>query len=87
MNLSVLLEQYQNSPRLFQLADRLSIAGSTPTLPEEEALKQKIFLKDLRGSSSEFVVSSIFAHPNCQNINHLGQSQDNKDQACAEPNI
>jgi transcription-repair coupling factor (superfamily II helicase) len=60
MNLSVLLEQYQNSPRLFQLADRLSFADP-----------QKIFLKNLRGSSAEFVVSNIFMHSQCQQLNHL----------------
>lgn len=60
MNLNVLLEQYQSSPRLFQLADRLLFADP-----------QKIFLKNLQGSSSEFVVSSVFMHPNCQQLNHL----------------
>lgn len=60
MNLNVLLEQYQHSPRLFQLADRLSFADT-----------QKIFLKNLHGSSSEFVVSSVFMHPGCQQLNHL----------------
>jgi len=60
MNLNVLLEQYQNSPHLFQLADRLSFAQT-----------QKLFLKNLQGSSSEFVVSAVFMHPNCQQLNHL----------------
>jgi transcription-repair coupling factor (superfamily II helicase) len=60
MNLNVLLEQYQNNPRLFQLADRLSIAEP-----------QKIFLKNLQGSSSEFVVASVFSHKQTQNLNHL----------------
>ncbi len=60
MNLNVLLEQYQNNPRLFQLVDRLSF--SQP---------QQIFLKNLQGSSSEFVVSSVFSHPSCQELNHL----------------
>lgn len=60
MNLNVLLEQYQNSPRLFQLADKLSFAQ-----PE------KIFLRNLQGSSAEFVLSAVFAHPSCQQMNHL----------------
>lgn len=60
MNLNVLLEQYQHSPHLFQVADRLSFAQP-----------QHLFLKNLQGSSSEFVVSSIFTHPNCQQLNHL----------------
>jgi transcription-repair coupling factor (superfamily II helicase) len=60
MNLNVLLEQYQNSPHLFQLADRLSFAQT-----------QKLFLKNLQGSSSEFVVSAVFMHPSCHQLNHL----------------
>ena len=60
MNLSALLEKYQNSPRLFQLADRLSFVDT-----------QKIFLKNLQGSSAEFVVSSVFLLPNCKELNHL----------------
>jgi transcription-repair coupling factor (superfamily II helicase) len=60
MNLNVLLEKYLASPHVFQLADRLSFAR-----------RQRIFLKNLQGSSSGFVVSSIFTHPNCQQLNHL----------------
>ena len=60
MNLSVLLEQYQNSPRLFQLANRLSYADI-----------QRIYLKNLQGSSAEFVVSALFTHPDCRDLNHL----------------
>jgi len=60
MNLSVLLEKYQQSPRLFQLTDRLLFADP-----------QKIFLKNLQGSSAEFLVSSVFMHANTQTLNHL----------------
>lgn len=60
MNLNVLLEQYQNNPRLFQLADRLSFARP-----------QQIFLKNLQGSSAEFIVSAVFLHPSCQALNHI----------------
>ncbi|MBN9296871.1 MAG: transcription-repair coupling factor [Filimonas sp.] len=60
MNLGVLLEQYKNNPRLFQLADRLSYADT-----------QKIFLKNLHGSSSEFVVASVFLHEKTQGLNHV----------------
>ncbi len=60
MNLNVLQEQLQNSPHLFQLADRLSFAQP-----------QKIFLKNLQGSSSEFVVSAVFMRHDCQQLNHL----------------
>ncbi len=55
-----LLQQYQDTPRLFQLVDRLSIA--TP---------QRIYLKNLQGSSSEFVVGAAFQHPGCSQMNHL----------------
>lgn len=60
MNLSVLQEQYRNSPHLFQLVDRLS-------LPERQA----VFLRNLQGSSAEFVISAFFQHPQCQQWNHL----------------
>lgn len=60
MNLNVLLDRYQQSPHLFQLADKLSFAQP-----------QRLFLKNLLGSSSEFVVSSVFMHPSCQQLNHL----------------
>ena len=70
MNLNVLLEQYRDSPHLFQLADRLSFAQP-----------QKLFLKNLQGSSSEFVVSSVFMHPNCQQLNHLVVLNDAEDAA------
>jgi transcription-repair coupling factor (superfamily II helicase) len=60
MSVRDLLEQYQNTPRLFQLADRLSIADP-----------QKIYLKDLHGSSSQFVVAAAFLHPALSQQNHL----------------
>jgi transcription-repair coupling factor (superfamily II helicase) len=55
-----LLQLYQNTPRLFQLTDRLSFA-----LPE------KIHLENLRGSSSQFIVATAFLHPACERLNHL----------------
>src|SRR6476620_9137657 len=60
MSVQDLLLQYQNTPRLFQLTDRLSF--SQP---------QKIYLKNLQGSSSQFVVASVFTHPSCSQLNHL----------------
>ena len=60
MNIGVLLEKYQNSPRLFQLADRLSIVDRI-----QENDIQKIFLKNLQGSSAEFMVSAVFMHERC----------------------
>ena len=55
-----LLQLYQNSPRLFQLADRLSF--SQP---------QKIYVQGLLGSSPVFVTAATFLHPYCQQFNHL----------------
>ena len=60
MSVQDLLDRYQHSPRLFQLADRISF--SQP---------QRIYLKDLQGSSSQFVVAATFLHPSCAQTNHL----------------
>jgi transcription-repair coupling factor (superfamily II helicase) len=60
MSVPVLMEQYQNNPRLIQLADRLSFAQ-----PEH------IYLKNLRGSSSQFVTAATFLHPACSHLNHI----------------
>jgi transcription-repair coupling factor (superfamily II helicase) len=60
MNLSELIDKYKNNPRIFQLADRLLFADN-----------QKIFLKNLQGSTAEFIVSSIFSHEKTESLNHL----------------
>lgn len=60
MGVMDLLEKYQQDPRLFQLADRLSFAH-----PE------KIHLKGLFGSSPQFVAGAILQHPSCSQLNHL----------------
>jgi transcription-repair coupling factor (superfamily II helicase) len=49
MNLGELLKKYKEHPRLFYLADRLTFADN-----------QKIFLKNLQGSSTEFVLAALF---------------------------
>jgi len=54
------MQRYQDTPRLFQLADKLSFSQS-----------QKIYLKNLQGSSSQFVVAATFLHPSCSDHNHL----------------
>ncbi len=64
MNLQTLLQQYQNNERVLQLTHRLSFA------PTEQS-SEKIFLKNLQGSSAEFIVASVFSHPNTQGLNHL----------------
>jgi transcription-repair coupling factor (superfamily II helicase) len=64
MRVKDLLEQYQNTPRLFQLADRLTYA------PEGSG-GQKIGLRNLQGSSSQFVVAAAILHPSLSQLNHL----------------
>jgi len=73
MRVKDLLEQYQNTPRLFQLTDRLSIAcsGKSGDQPSAGSSGQKIYLKNLQGSSSQFVVAAAFLHPSCSQLNHL----------------
>lgn len=70
MSFRELLEMYQKSPRLFQLADKLSFAQ-----------KQKIYLKNLRGSSSQFVAASIFTNPSSSQLNHVFICNDAEDAA------
>jgi transcription-repair coupling factor (superfamily II helicase) len=60
MNLQALLDAYKNNPRLFQLADRLTFAQP-----------QHLFCKNLHGSSPAFVVSTIFQHEACSQLNHV----------------
>jgi len=60
MSFSELLEKYKNSPRLFSLADKLSFAQP-----------QKLWLRNLRGSSSQFVAAATFLHPSCAQLNHV----------------
>jgi transcription-repair coupling factor (superfamily II helicase) len=70
MSFRELLEIYQKSPRLFQLADRLSFAE-----------KQKTYLRNLRGSSSQFVAASIFTNPPSSQLNHVFICNDAEDAA------
>jgi len=70
MRVQDLLEQYQNNPRLFQLTDKLSFAQP-----------QKIYLQNLQGSSSQFVVAAAFMHPACAQLNHLIILNDSEDAA------
>jgi transcription-repair coupling factor (superfamily II helicase) len=60
MSVQDLLESYIHSPRLFQIADRISF--SQP---------QKIQLENLHGSSSQFIVAATFLNPICAQLNHL----------------
>jgi transcription-repair coupling factor (superfamily II helicase) len=67
MGVKDLLQLYQDTPRLFQLADKLSFA-SIGVLSDQP---QRIQLKNLRGSSSQFIVSAAFLHPSCSQLNHV----------------
>ena len=60
MNLNVLLEAYGRDPRIFSIADRITMLKP-----------QQLFLKNLHGSASQFVVTAIFQHPACAQVNHL----------------
>ncbi len=70
VNLGTLLETYKSSPRLFQLADRLSFAQP-----------QKIEATDLHGSAGAFVAAGIFLHPSCAGLNHLFICNDEEEAA------
>ncbi len=70
MSVQVLLNEFKNSPRLFQLAEKLSFA--TP---------QKIYFQNLRGSSSQFLLASLFQHPQGEQLNHLVICDDAEDAA------
>jgi transcription-repair coupling factor (superfamily II helicase) len=65
MNIEALSGLFINSPRLFQLADRLTL--SQP---------QKILLRNLQGSSAAFVISAIFNNPLTSQLNHVVVSED-----------
>ena len=70
MSVKDLTNLFYNSPRLFQLADRLSFSQ-----------KQKIYLENLQGSSPEFFTAGIFEHPHCSGFNHLIVLNDAEDAA------
>src|SRR6476620_665120 len=70
MSVQDLLKTYQQSTRLFQLADRLSFAQ-----PE------KIYLKNLRGSASQFIAAGAFMHPSCSQLDHVFICNDAEDAA------
>ncbi len=70
MSVQVLLQQYIQSPRLFQLADRLTLSK-----PE------RIYLKNLQGSASQFITAAVFLHPSCKQLNHLVVCNDEEEAA------
>ncbi|MGZ8544278.1 MAG: DEAD/DEAH box helicase, partial [Flavisolibacter sp.] len=78
MSCSALLEKYQQSPRLFQLADRLSFATADT---EGNSKAQKIWLRYLRGSASQFVAAAAFTHASSLSLNHVFICNDGEDAA------
>jgi transcription-repair coupling factor (superfamily II helicase) len=76
MNLQVLLDTYRNNPRLFQLADRLSMSAGNPS-----ANLQPLFTSHLRGSSPAFIIASIFQHDACSQLNHVIVCEDQESAA------
>jgi len=66
----VLSGLFTHSPRLFQLADRLTM--SRP---------QKIFLKNLQGSSPAFMISAVFNNSISSRLNHLVICEDDESAA------
>jgi transcription-repair coupling factor (superfamily II helicase) len=65
MSNEVLLNLYEHSSRLFQLADRLTM--SQP---------QRLMLKNLNGSAPAFVIGAVFGIPAAGQLNHLVVCQD-----------
>lgn len=68
MSVQALLNVYKNSPRLFQLADRLSILSNENFSPQAQ---KKIQLSQLHGSASQFILAALLDTPSCANLNHL----------------
>lgn len=60
MNLPHLMHQYLQSPLVEQLVKRVNYADA-----------QQLYLKNLQGSSAEFMVSAVFQHDAGKDLNHL----------------
>ena len=60
VNADVLMSIYKNDPRIFQIADRITM--SSP---------QHLHLQGLSGSASQFVLATVHAHPAAAQLNHL----------------
>ncbi len=70
MTTEELLKGWINTPRLFSLAERLAVPAP-----------QNIYVKNLQGSSSQFVAAAAFLHPSCSGLNHLFVCNDAEDAA------
>ena len=65
MNSVDLLRSFINSPRLFQLADRILLSAP-----------QRVVCKNLQGSSPAFLISAIFQQDSTSQLNHLVVCED-----------
>ncbi|HXB93773.1 MAG TPA: transcription-repair coupling factor, partial [Puia sp.] len=65
MNNEAILPSFLHSPRLFQLTDRLLLSHP-----------QRIYCKNLQGSSPAFVISAIFSQDSTSQLNHLVVCED-----------
>lgn len=63
-----LLKKFQVNPRIRHLADRIAMPSP---LDDPNSTPQRIYLKNLRGSASQFVLGSILLDPACAKLNHL----------------
>ncbi|RYY66057.1 MAG: transcription-repair coupling factor, partial [Chitinophagaceae bacterium] len=70
MTVADLLKAYQNTPQVFSLVDGLTASGA-----------QRFLLRNLRGSSTQFVAASLFLHPSCSSLNHVVICNDAEDAA------
>lgn len=70
MNLQVLLDRFSQSPRIQEIAARLS-------MPQRQHLR----LTKLTGSSSQFILTAIYGHVSVSQLNHLVILDDAEDAA------
>ncbi|MBC7423555.1 MAG: hypothetical protein H7334_08900, partial [Ferruginibacter sp.] len=60
MNLEVLMNEYANDARCFQI-----VAGISLSKPKH------IHLSGLHGSAAEFIIAAVFNNPSASQLNHL----------------
>lgn len=70
MTTADLLNGWINTPRLFSLADKLTLS-----------VPQSIYVKNLQGSSAQFAAAAVFLHPSCTQLNHVFVCNDAEDAA------
>jgi transcription-repair coupling factor (superfamily II helicase) len=67
MNLDVLMKDYANDPRCFQIAERIAL----PPRANPGAQTHQIHLSGLNGSAAGFIVAAVFNNPSANLLNHL----------------